>query len=279
MDLKLKSRHSMINQRLEQIWQQKKSLICIGLDPEPSKLPITSLKGGGALFAFCKSIVDATADLVCAYKPQIAYFSAHGAEAQLEQLIAYIHNNYPDVLVVLDAKRGDIDSTATQYAKEAFERYQADYVTLNPYMGYDAVAPFLQDPNKGAFILCKTSNQSAGQLQDLQLVDGSKLYQHTAKIVAEWAQKHPNQLGLVMGATDLVALQNIRQAHPHTPLLVPGIGAQGGDLAGVLAAGRHGMGGLLINASRSILYASQDDDFAEKARQATQELLAQTQLI
>jgi orotidine-5'-phosphate decarboxylase len=269
----------MINQRLADIWQQKKSLICVGLDPEPAKLPITSLKGGGALFAFCKEIVDATADLVCAYKPQIAYFAAHGAEAQLEQLIAYIHNNYPDVLVILDAKRGDIDATATQYAKEAFERYQADYVTLNPYMGYDTIAPFLNYPDKGAFILCKTSNQSAGDLQNLKLADGSFLYQQTAKCVETWAQKHPNQLGLVMGATDLAALESIRQAHPDMPFLVPGIGAQGGDLAGVLSTARNPAGGLLINASRSILYASQDEDFAEKAREATQALLSQIQTI
>jgi orotidine-5'-phosphate decarboxylase len=267
----------MINQRLEQIWQSKKSLICIGLDPEPSKLPITSLKGGGALFAFCKEIVDATADLVCAYKPQIAYFAAHGAEAQLEQLIAYIHNHYPNVLVVLDAKRGDIDATATQYAKEAFERYQADYVTLNPYMGYDTVAPFLKYKDKGAFILCKTSNHSAGELQNLKLADGSFLYQHTAKTVAQWAKKHPEQLGLVMGATDLMAIQNIRQAYPNIPMLVPGIGAQGGDLAGVIFTGKNLMGGLLINASRSILYASQDADFAEKAREATLLLAQQIQ--
>jgi orotidine-5'-phosphate decarboxylase len=267
----------MINQRLQQIWQNKKSLICIGLDPEPTKLPITSIKGGGALFAFCKEIVDATADLVCAYKPQIAYFSAQGAEAQLEQLIAYIHNNYPDVLVVLDAKRGDIDATATQYAKEAFERYQADYVTINPYMGYDTVAPFLNYKDKGAFILCKTSNQSATELQNLKLADGSFLYQHTAKIVEQWAQKHPEQLGLVMGATDLSAIQNIRQTHSNMPLLVPGIGAQGGDLAGVLAAGLYSdsAGGMLINASRSILYASQDNDFAEKAREAALLLIQQ----
>lgn len=266
------------NQRLKKLWQQRQSFVCVGLDPEPAKLPVMLSSGGGALFAFCKTIVDATADLVCAYKPQIAYFAANNAESQLEQLIAYIHNNYPDVVVILDAKRGDIDATAEQYAKEAFERYQADYVTLNPYMGYDTIAPFLAYPDKGAFILCKTSNNSAGELQNQKLENGEFVYQATARLVQTWAQKHPDQLGLVMGATDIVALENIRQQCPDLPFLVPGIGAQGGDLAAVMKAAQNADGGLVINASRSILYASQDDDFAEKARQATFELCSNIQI-
>ncbi len=260
----------MLYQRLQQVIDAQKSLLCIGLDPDIEKLPLTQLDKGGAIFAFCRAIVDATADLVAAYKPQIAYFSAMGAESQLVQLIEYIHARYPDVLVILDAKRGDIDATAKQYAKELFDRYQADVVTLNPYMGLDAITPFLEYRNKGVFMLCKTSNPSADaiQRQIVQTPTGPQpLYRYMAQLCHEWDKNQ--QMGLVMGATDMAAVQDVRQHYPDVPILAPGVGAQGANMADILRYGRDSQGGgLLINASRSILYASSEADFAQAARAA-----------
>jgi orotidine-5'-phosphate decarboxylase len=256
---------------LRQVWQRNESLVCVGLDPEPLRFPRRFADDDDAVFRFCRDIVDATADLVCCFKPQIAHFAALGAEESLQRLISHIHDRHPGVPVILDAKRGDIGSTAQMYAREAFDRYGADAVTVNPYLGRDSVQPFLDRSDKGVVILCRTSNPGAGDFQDLK-PDGRPLYQQVAATVAgEW-NGHGNCL-LVTGATYPEQLAEVRTIVGDMPLLVPGIGAQGGDVEAVL---RHGLtadaAGLLISSSRAILYAGADDDFAEAARRATRSL-------
>ncbi len=249
---------------LSKAWQGQDSQLCVGLDPDPDRLP-ASLRGRpDALFAFCRAIVDRTADLACAFKPQIAYFSAARAEDQLEALIAHIHANHPGLPVILDAKRGDIGSTAERYAKEAFERYQADAVTLSPYMGRDSIEPYLRYPGRGAILLCRTSNPGGSDLQALD-VGGEKLYERVARLAAD-AWNTGGELGLVVGATFPAELARVRELAPTLPLLVPGIGAQGGDVDATVAAGTDTDGyGMIISSSRAILYASGGDDFAERA--------------
>jgi orotidine-5'-phosphate decarboxylase len=256
--------------QLQASWQASDSLLCVGLDPDLQRFPASLASGNDNIFSFNRAIIDATHDLVCAYKPQIAYFSALGAERQLEQTIDYIKSSYPHIPVILDAKRGDIGSTATQYAREAFVRYQVDAVTVNPYMGFDSVQPFLDYQDKGVIILCKTSNSGAAQLQELQLQrigqDSEPVYEYIARLVAkEWNFNH-NCL-LVMGATWPQQVAKVRSIVGDMPFLVPGAGAQGGDIASIVQAGQTVAGhGLVISASRSILYASANDDFAEAAR-------------
>lgn len=248
-------------------WQQRNSLLCVGLDPDPAKFPAHLRGRPDAILAFCSAIVDATADLVCCFKPQIAYFAAHRAEDQLEALIEHIHARHPGTPVVLDAKRGDIGSTAEQYAVEAFERYKADAITVNPYMGRDSVDPYLAYPDKGVILLCRTSNPGGSDLQFLD-VGGVKLYEHVARLVAQDWNASGN-CGLVVGATFPAEIARVRELTGDMPLLVPGIGAQGGDVAATLAAGRTAAGtGLMINSSRAILYAGKGEDFADAARQA-----------
>ena len=257
--------------KLAAAWKATNSLVCVGLDPEPKKFPDRFRDAPGGIFEFNKAIVDATADLVCAYKPQFAHYAANAAENQLEHTIDYIKTRCPDAIVILDSKRGDIGSTAEQYAHEAFERYGADAVTVNPYLGRDSVEPFLKHDDKGVIILCRTSNAGARDFQDLD-VGGKKLFQHVAESVAkEW-----NTAGncmLVVGATYPEELADIRQRVGDLPFLVPGVGAQGGDVAKVMAAGKTAAGtGLVISSSRAILYASSGDDFAGAARKAAQEM-------
>lgn len=248
-------------------WQQRNSLLCVGLDPDPAKFPAHLQGRPDAILTFCSAIVDATADLVCCFKPQIAYFAAHRAEDQLEALIEHIHARHPGTPVVLDAKRGDIGSTAEQYAVEAFERYKADAITVNPYMGRDSVDPYLAYPDKGVILLCRTSNPGGSDLQFLD-VGGVKLYEHVARLVAQDWNASGN-CGLVVGATFPAEIARVRELTGDMPLLVPGIGAQGGDVAATLAAGRTAAGaGLMINSSRAILYAGKGEDFADAARQA-----------
>jgi len=252
-------------QMLAAAWQKNNSLLCVGLDPDPAKFP-AHLKGcNDAIFEFCKGIIDATADLACAFKPQIAYFAARRAEDQLEALTAYIHDKHPGIPVILDAKRGDIGSTAEQYAVEAFERFQADAVTVNPYMGRDSVDPYLAYPNKGVILLCRTSNPGGSDLQFLD-VGGEKLYERVARLVAtEWNRN--GQCALVVGATFPAEIARVRDIVGDVPLLVPGIGAQGGDIEATVRAGRTADGrGLMINSSRAILYAGHDENFAAAAR-------------
>lgn len=249
-------------QALRTRWQEKNTLLCVGLDPDPSRLP-----AGVGLFDFCRQVVDATAHDVCAFKPQIAHFAAQRAESVLEELIAYIHAAYPNLPVILDAKRGDIGSTAEFYAREAFERYQADAITVNPFMGRDAVEPYLAYANKGVIVLCRTSNPGGSDVQSLT-VHGRPLYQHLASVVAgEW-NAHGN-CALVVGATFPAELAQVRALVGDMPLLVPGIGAQGGDVTATVSAGCDVNGtGLMISSSRAILFASGGADFAQAAAEA-----------
>lgn len=241
-------------------------LLCVGLDPDPARLPAHLADRPDAILEFCRAIVDATADVACAFKPQIAYFAAARAEDQLEALIAHVHAAHPGVPVVLDAKRGDIGPTAVQYAREAFERYGADAVTLSPYMGFDSVAPYLEWEGRGAILLCRTSNAGGGDLQGLELGGGERLFERVARLAGgPWNRN--GQLGLVVGATYPQELARVRAIAPELPLLVPGIGAQGGDIEASVRAGRDGSGaGLMVNSSRAILYASSGEDFAQAAR-------------
>jgi len=249
------------------------SLLCVGLDPDPAKLPGAWRGQPDRIFDFCARIVDATADLVIAFKPQIAYFAAHRAEAQLERLMDHMRANAPAVPIILDAKRGDIGSTAEQYAIEAFERYGADAVTLSPFMGFDSVQPYLAHAGKGAFLLCRTSNPGGDDLQNQRLasVPGQPLlYEHVAQL-AQGPWNLNGQLGLVVGATYPAEIERVRQLAPTLPLLIPGVGAQGGDALATVRAGyrQHNgrtSGPIIVNSSRAILYASNHDDFDQAAR-------------
>lgn len=256
---------------LKRRWQQTNSLACVGLDPEPARFPSTLRDDRDAVFVFCRVIVDAVADFVCAFKPQIAHFAALRAEDSLERLIEHIHAQHPDIPVILDAKRGDIGSTATHYAEEAFDRYRADAVTLNPYLGRDSIQPFLERADKGVILLCRTSNPGSADFQNLDC-GGAPLYLRVAETIARDWNANGN-CALVVGATWPEELGKVRAMIDDMPLLVPGIGAQGGDVEAVLRHGRTVDGtGLVINSSRAILYASAGDDYASAARRAAQHL-------
>ena len=252
---------------------QNRSMLCVGLDPEPARFPGKFKGDASKIYDFCAAIVDATADLVLAFKPQIAYFAAHRAEGQLESLMQHMRRAAPGVPIILDAKRGDIGSTAEQYAIEAFERYGADAVTLSPFMGFDSVAPYLKVYGKGAFLLCRTSNPGGDDLQNQRLasVDGQPLlYEHIARL-AQGPWNVNGQLGLVVGATYPAEIERVRNVAPMLPLLIPGVGAQGGDAVATVRAGWRGVKNettapIIVNSSRAILYASSGDDFADAAR-------------
>ncbi|HOF51639.1 MAG TPA: orotidine-5'-phosphate decarboxylase [Rhodoferax sp.] len=255
--------------------RQNQSLLCVGLDPEPAKFPGALQGDASKIYDFCAAIVDATADLVIAFKPQIAYFAAHRAEDQLEKLMEHMRRTAPQVPVILDAKRGDIGSTAEQYAKEAFERYGADAVTLSPFMGFDSVQPYLKYHGKGAFLLCRTSNPGGDDFQPQRLLDvpgQPRLYEHIAAL-AQGPWNLNGQLGLVVGATYPAEIEQVRAVAPTLPLLIPGVGAQGGDAVATVKAGYRSAGGkttapIVVNSSRAVLYASQGADFAQAARAA-----------
>jgi len=246
------------------------SMLCVGLDPDLSRIPAALGSGEAAVFEFCKAIIDATASEVCAFKPQIAHFAALRAEGALEDLIRHIHDRHPGIPVILDAKRGDIGSTAERYAIEAFERYRADAVTVNPYMGFDSIEPWLAWPGRGVILLCRTSNPGGSDLQALD-VGGEALYERVARLAAgPW--NTTGQLGLVIGATFPNELARVRTIAPELPMLVPGIGAQGGDIEATVHAGLDAEGwGLIINSSRAILYAGRGEDFAAQAALAARE--------
>ncbi len=264
---------------LRQAERQNGSLLCVGLDPDPAKFPLLWEGNVSKMFSFCAAVVDATADLVIAFKPQIAYFAARRAEDQLERLIAHIRRTAPKVPIILDAKRGDIGNTAEQYALEAFERYGADAVTLSPFMGFDSIQPYLKYHDKGAFLLCRTSNPGGGdfQAQRLSGVLGKPLlYERIAQLAQEpWNLN--GQLGLVVGATYPTEVDRVRVLAPTLPLLIPGVGAQGGDVMATVRAGWRGTvdkaglsqstAPIIVNSSRAILYASASQDFAQAARQ------------
>jgi orotidine-5'-phosphate decarboxylase len=259
----------MFIQQLERAQDHNQSLVCVGLDPNPAKIDAL----GVGLTDWLQQIVDATADHVCAFKPQIAYFAALQAEQELADIIAYIHQHHPTVPVILDAKRGDIGSTAEQYAREAFARYQADAVTVNPYMGGDTLEPYSSHADKGVVVLCKTSNAGSGELQNLKLDNGRTLFQQVAH-QATGAWNDNQNLLLVVGATYPAELADIRGIVGDMPLLIPGIGAQGGDVEKTLKAGLRADGkGLIISSSRGIIYAGDSkDNFAAAARAACVEL-------
>ena len=261
--------------RIQAAMEHNNSLLCVGLDPAPERYPGAFAEREQGIFAFNQAIIDATADLVCAYKPQAAYYHAYSAEDQLARTIDYIHTHYPNIPVILDSKRGDIGTTASQYATEAFDRYKADAVTVNPYMGVDTIEPFSCYQDKGTVVLCRTSNPGAAAIQNLlvQQADGqtAKLYEMIARMCQQW-NKHNNIL-LVVGATNPAELKRIREITGDMTFLVPGLGAQGGDVAATVKNGLNSAGkGIIVNSSRGIIYASSGDDFAEKARQAAIEL-------
>jgi orotidine-5'-phosphate decarboxylase len=253
--------------------RRHQSMLCVGLDPDPARFPGAWQGDASRIADFCAAIVDATHDLVCAFKPQIAYFAAHRAEDQLERLLAHIRRVAPAVPVILDAKRGDIGATAEQYAREAFERYQADALTVSPFMGLDSIEPYLRWEEKGLFLLCRTSNPGGADLQAQPLADGQLLYERIARLAAG-AWNRNGQLGLVVGATYPREIEHVRALAPTLPLLIPGIGAQGGDARATVRAGWRGDGKggslapIVVNSSRAVLYASADADFAAAARQA-----------
>ena len=247
------------------------SLLCIGLDPDPARFPLAWRGDAARIYDFCAAIVDATHDLAIAFKPQIAYFAAHRAEDQLEALLAHIRRVAPEVPAILDAKRGDIGPTATQYAAEAFERYRADAVTLSPFMGFDSIEPYLRYEGKGLILLCRTSNPGGDDLQAQRLEGGERLYERIARLAAtDWNRS--GQLGLVVGATHPAEIARVRELAPTLPLLIPGIGAQGGDAEATVRAGwRAGdaatpRGPVVVSSSRAVLYAGDGPDFASAAR-------------
>ena len=257
-------------ERLARSEARNDSLLCVGLDPDPAKFPTAWRGDAGRIFDFCARIVDATRDLVIAFKPQIAYFAAHRAEDQLERLMAHLRHAAPEVPVILDAKRGDIGATAEQYASEAFERYRADAVTLSPFMGFDSIEPYLRHADKGAILLCRTSNPGGDELQAQRLAGdgaapGEHLYERIARLASgPWNRN--GQLGLVVGATYPAELARVRELAPTLPLLVPGVGAQGGDAAATVAAGWRAHAPIIVNSSRAVIYASAGEDFADAAR-------------
>ncbi|HEY2590227.1 MAG TPA: orotidine-5'-phosphate decarboxylase [Steroidobacteraceae bacterium] len=272
--------------RLGAAWARNDSLVCIGLDPEIERFPRSIASSAAPILEFNKAIIEATADLVCAYKPQFAHYAAYGAEGELERTIDYIHQHHPGIPVVLDAKRGDVGNTAKRYASEAFERYGADAVTVNPYLGFDSLEPFLAFEDRGTFVLCRTSNPGARDLQDLSIggpaapgattPGASKAARPLYQVVAEFAATSWNargNCGLVVGATYPAELGEVRAIVGDMPLLVPGVGAQGGDIEQAIRHGRTRSGrGLLVSSSRAILYASSGEDFAAAARGAAQSL-------
>jgi orotidine-5'-phosphate decarboxylase len=258
--------------KLNAAWKRNDSLLCVGLDPDTARFPAHLQGTPDGIVEFCKAIIDATADLACAFKPQIAYFAALGAEDQLEAICRYLRDNHPHIPLILDAKRGDIGATAHQYAREAFDRYGADAVTVNPYMGFDSVEPYMEWKDRGVIVLCRTSNAGGSDLQFLD-VGGQPLYQHVARLVAEKWNRN-GQCALVVGATFPEELAQVRAIVGDMPLLVPGIGAQGGDIEATVKSGRTAAGtGMMINSSRAIIYAQPqgDEDFAAAARRVALE--------
>jgi len=269
----MNSSSNTFTQQLQSAWASQGSMLCVGFDPDPKRLPTVLQGKPEGIFEFCRDIADATADLVCSFKPQFAYFASQRAEAQLEKLIKHLKDRYPHIPVILDSKRGDIGSTADHYALEAFGRYGADAITVNPYMGFDTIEPYLKHPGKGVIVLCRTSNPGGSDLQFLNVgPKGEPLYLHIAQLAAQqWNSS--GQIGLVVGATFPEEIAKVRAIVGDMPLLIPGIGAQGGDIeATVKAGGIAGVPGtgMIINSSRAILYASSGNDFAQAARLVAQ---------
>ncbi|MCB2231132.1 orotidine-5'-phosphate decarboxylase [bacterium] len=255
--------------KLQKCQQDNKSMICLGLDLDPKRMPSSHSSTVKGMFDFAHKVIDATSDLVCAYKPNLAFYESLGAEGI--SLLKLITERIPEhIPIILDGKRGDIGNTASHYATFLFEKLRGDWVTLNPYMGYDSMRPFLEHKDKGVFILCLTSNSGSKDFQMLE-VDGVPLYRVVAEKVNYWNKEH--NCGLVVGATHPEQLDDIRQAAGEMPLLIPGVGAQGGALEKAVMSGTDSFRKLaVINVSRSVLYASNDQDFAQRARQELEKL-------
>jgi len=254
-------------EKLNTAWNSSNSLLCVGLDPNLARIPEHIKTQPEPIYEFCKAIVDATHDLVCAYKPQIAYFAGLSAEDQLQKTLNYVRETYPHIPIILDSKRGDIGSTAEMYAKEAFERFKADAVTVNPYMGQDSAQPFLDYADKGTVLLCRTSNPGAVDIQDLE-IEGQPVYEKVAQMISnDWNTN--NNCCIVVGATWPEQMQRLREITGDMPFLVPGVGAQGGDVEALVNAGQTNNGtGLMINSSRGVIYAGKTENFADAARQS-----------
>ncbi len=259
----------------EQI-QKKQSFLCVGLDADIKKIPEHLLKEEDPIFAFTKEIIDATQDLCVAYKPNTAFFESLGVKGwmALEKTIAYIKENYPEQLVIADAKRGDIGNTSAMYARTFFEALDADAVTVAPYMGEDSVSPFLGYDNKWVVLLALTSNKGSADFQRIENIEnGMPLFESVMRTAQTWATEE--QLMFVVGATQGKAFEQIREIAPEHFLLVPGVGAQGGSLQEVCKYGMTKQCGLLVNSSRGIIYKSSGEDFGAAARQAAKELQAE----
>ena len=260
--------------RLRRLQTQKDSIVCVGLDPVPARLP-GPLRDGRllpeAVRTFCADIIEATAPYACAFKPNLAFFEALGPAGHtvLAQVLATVPD---DCLVVADAKRGDIGHSSNAYARSLYDTFNADACTVSPYLGRDSVAPFLSEEDRCAFVLARTSNDGAADLQEACTCNGVPLYRHVARTVADWDDAAEGTAGLVAGATAPEALAELREDAPSLPFLIPGVGAQGGDPSAVMDAAQTDDGPVLINSSRSIIYASEGDDYAEAAADAASEL-------
>jgi len=263
-------------EKLDKAVEKNNSLVCVGLDPDLDKLPGQFKTVDDGFYEFCKAIVDATHDLVCAYKPNPAFFEALGSTGivNLEKICSYIHENYPEIPIIYDCKRGDIGNTNKAYAVSAFEHLQVDAVTLHPYFGKSSLQPFLDYKDKGMIIMIKSSNEGSGELQDLSVGD-LRLFEHVSKQAKDNWNDNGN-IVLMVGATYPAELESVRKiAGEEMRILVPGVGTQGGA-SEMLKAGLNSQGkGLIINSSRSILYASSDEDFAQAARTETEKLKTQ----
>lgn len=256
-----------IYEKLQNSVKKNNSLVCVGLDPDVTKIPqFLRQDGDNALFEFNKAIIDTTANMVCAFKPNSAFYEAYGVDGiwQLRMTTMYLKEQYPDIVIILDAKRGDIGSTNEGYVRFAYDYLGVDAITLQPYLGKESLKPFLEREDKAAIILCRTSNPGAGEFQDLK-TDGESLYKKIAKNVVAW-NTHNNCM-LVTGATYPQELAEIRSIVGDMPLLVPGVGAQGGDINKIMKSGLDShKSGLIINSSRGVIYASDGEDFADAAK-------------
>jgi len=255
--------------KLETRMEASGSLLCVGLDPELTRIPQVFRSGPHPLFQFCREIIDATSPFVCAFKPNTAFFEAHGAQgwSELAMVFAYLREQHPEVFTICDAKRGDIGSTNRGYVSAIFDDLGADAITLHPYLGAEALAPFLERADRASIVLCRTSNPGAGELQDL-LIEGKPLWEHVAsRVNRDWNAR--GNCMLVVGATWPEEMQRIRAIAPEMTFLVPGIGAQGGDIEATVHAGLRSDGkGLAISSSRAILYAEDPATAARATRDA-----------
>lgn len=255
--------------------QRKKSYLCIGLDTDYSRIPRLLLEKEYPMFEFNRHIIDATEDMVVAYKPNVAFYESMGAAGfmSLELTVNYLRKHYPDIFIIVDAKRGDIGNSSRMYASAYFKTLDCDAITLSPYMGRDSLSPFLENEGRWAVILALTSNEGSGDFQQLELRGGERLYEKVISISASWGTV--NNIMFVVGATKAEELRSIRKMIPEHFLLVPGIGAQGGSLYDVAENGMNDRCGILVNASRSIIYADVTNRFEQAARQEASRLQKQ----